>query len=409
MTAPLLLHVFPSFAVGGAQVRFCAVANRFGPRWRHAIIALDGREDCAARLAPDVPFTLVPRPATSGALPVRLAAIRRVLRDLRPDALVTSNWGAMEWALANLLPPRLPHLHTEDGFGPEESADQIPRRVLTRRLALRWSDVVLPSTVLLRIARETWRLPARRLRYIANGLDLARFNPQGPAAALHVPGEGCLVGTVAALRREKNIGRLIRAAAILRAEGHKLRLVILGDGPDRGALEALAEAKGLGGSVIFAGHVADPAEAYRAFDVFALSSDTEQMPFSVLEAMASGLPLAATEVGDLRAMLPPASHAMLAARDDAALAAALRPLLADRSLRARLGAENRAKAERDYDQEAMFQAFAALYDGIVAGRQAVIKMSSAEKVGAPDKVATTTAAAPPAPSASQRTTPVAPS
>jgi glycosyltransferase involved in cell wall biosynthesis len=405
VTAPLLLHVFPSFAVGGAQVRFCAIANRFGRRWRHAIIALDGREDCAARLAPDVPFTLVPRPATSGALPTRLAAIRRVLRDLRPDALVTSNWGAMEWALANLLPPRLPHLHTEDGFGPEESSGQIRRRVVTRGLALRWSDVVLPSTLLLRIAGRTWRLPARRLRYIANGLDLARFNPRGPTASLQVPGEGCVVGTVAALRREKNIGRLIRATAILRAEGHKLRLAILGDGPERGALEALAQASGLGESVLFAGHVADPAAAYRAFDVFALSSDTEQMPFSVLEAMATGLPVAATEVGDLRAMLPRAGHAMLAARDDAALAAALRPLVTDTALRVRLGAENRAKAERDYDQEAMFQAFAALYDAVAAKGQAVMKISSAVSVGEPVNVATTTGAAPPAPSASQRTTP----
>lgn len=407
MTAPLLLHVFPSFAVGGAQVRFCAVANRFGSRWRHAIVALDGQHDCAARLAPDVPFRLVPSPAASGALPARLLAIRRTLRDLRPDALVTSNWGSMEWALANLLPPRLPHLHTEDGFGPEESTGQIRRRVLTRRLALRRSEVVLPSTVLLRTARETWQLPARRLHHVANGLDLARFHPVGPVADLGVPGEGCLIGTVAALRPEKNIGRLIRAAALLRAEGRPLRLAILGDGPERGALEALARASGLGDAVLFAGHVADPAAAYRAFDVFALSSDTEQMPFSVLEAMASGLPVAATEVGDLRAMLPAASHPMLAERDVAALAAVLRPLLQDAALRARLGAENRAKAVHDYDQETMFQAFAALYDGVARGAQPVMKMSSAESVGAPESVATTTGAAPPAPSASQRNTPVA--
>lgn len=364
VTAPLLLHVFPSFAVGGAQVRLCAVANRYGARWRHAVLALDGQHDCASRFAPEVPVTLVAPPPRGGGLPGRLVAIRRALRTLRPDALVTSNWGSMEWALANLIPPRLPHLHTEDGFGPEESTAQIRRRVLTRRLALRRSEVVLPSTLLLRLAREEWRLPAERLHYVPNGLDLRCFNPSGPVARLHMPGEGCLVGTVAALRPEKNVGRLIRAVARLRAEGVPLRLAILGDGPERGALQALARDSGLGDSVLFAGHLADPAAAYRAFDVFALSSDTEQMPFSVLEAMASGLPVVATEVGDLRAMLPPSARPLLAARDDAALAAALRGPVLDPAMRARLGAENRAKAEQDFDQERMFAAFAARYDAV---------------------------------------------
>lgn len=362
--APLLLHVFPSFAVGGAQVRFCALANRFGPRWRHAILALDGCGDCAARLGPEVPFELLPSPVRRGeGLARSLWRIHGLLRRLRPDVLVTSNWGSIEWALANLLPPRLRHLHTEDGFGPEESAGQLPRRVATRRLALRWSTVALPSTILLRAAQETWRLPAGRLRYIPNGLDLRRFRPEGPAARLPVPGEGPLIGTVAALRPEKNLGRLLRAAALLLREGTTLRLLVIGDGPERAGLEALARELGIGGSVLFAGPVADPAAAYRGMDLFALSSDTEQMPFSVLEAMASGLPVAATEVGDLRAMLAPENLGHLAPLDEAGLAAALRPLLGDAALRARLGAANRAKAERDYDEETMFQAYAALIEG----------------------------------------------
>jgi len=87
------------------------------------------------------------------------------------------------------------------------------------------------------------------------------------------------------------------------------------------------------------------------------------MPFSVLEAMATGLAIASTDVGDVRAMLPEEQAAFLAMLDDTALAAALRPLLVDPGLRLRLGAANRARAERDYDEEAMFQAYAALIDG----------------------------------------------
>jgi glycosyltransferase involved in cell wall biosynthesis len=359
--APLVLSVFPSFAVGGAQVRFAALANRYGPRWRHAIVAMDGQTGCAERLGPQVPFVTLAAPMPRGAGTVQaVRAIRGLLRELRPAALVTSNWGSIEWAMANLLPPRIRHLHTEDGFGPDEAAGQKPRRILTRRLALRWSEVALPSTILLRSAREIWKLPATRLHYIPNGLDLRRFRPDGPRAPLDVPGEGPLIGTVAALRREKNLARLLRACALLLQSGTKLRLVVIGDGAERPMLEALAAELGIAHAVRFAGHVPDPAAAYRAMDLFALSSDTEQMPFSVMEAMASGVPVAATEVGDLRAMLPPAGLPHLAALDDAALAAAMRPLVEDAALRARLGAAGRAKAERDYDEETMFATYAAL-------------------------------------------------
>lgn len=362
--APLVLHVFPSFAVGGAQVRFAALANRYGPRWRHAIVALDGRTECAERLRPEVPFTLLPVPCAPGdPLPRRLLAIRRLLRTLRPATLVTSNWGSIEWAMARLSLPGLRHLHTEDGFGPDEAAGQKPRRVLTRRLVLRRSEVALPSTVLLRAAREQWRLPEARLHHIPNGLDLARFAPGRTAPDLAPPGEGPVIGTVAALRPEKNLGRLLRAAARLRGEGIALRLLVVGDGPERAALEALAGELGLAPVTRFTGHLPDPARSYAAMDLFALSSDTEQMPFSVMEAMACGLPVAATEVGDLRAMLAPENLPHLAALNETALADAIRPLLGDGALRARLGAANRAKAERDYDEETMFRRYAALIDG----------------------------------------------
>ncbi|MBY0336078.1 MAG: glycosyltransferase [Acetobacteraceae bacterium] len=360
----MLLHVFPSFAVGGAQVRMAAIANRFGPRWKHAVVALDGRHDCAERLRPDVPCEPVDVPRRDGeTLPARLSRIAAELRARRPHALVTSNWGSIEWAMARLAVPGLRHVHMEDGFGPDEAAGQKARRVWTRRLVLRRSEIILPSTLLLRAAREQWRLPERRLHFIPNGLDLARFRPDGPRLDLAPEGEGPVIGTVAALRPEKNLERLLRACGALLAEGAKLRLVVLGDGPERARLERLAGELGLAAHARFAGHVPDPAAAYRGFDAFALSSDTEQMPFSVLEAMASGLPVASTDVGDVRFMLGEAQAAHVAARDAGALASALRPLLADAALRARLGAANRAKAERDYDQEAMFAAHARLLDG----------------------------------------------
>jgi glycosyltransferase involved in cell wall biosynthesis len=363
MTAPLLLHVYPTFDVGGAQVRFAAIANRFGARYRHAVVALDGRSGCLERIAPGVPLEMVASPVTKGeALPRTMLAIGRLFARMKPDLLVTSNWGSIEWALTRLARPSLPHLHTEDGFGPEESGGQFRRRILTRRVALRNSTVVVPSRILMQAALERWNLPARQVHHIPNGMDVSRFSPDGAAADAGPPGQAPLIGTVAALRTEKNIGRLLRACALLRRDGVSLRLAVMGDGTERPKLEALAGELGIAEVVRFAGHMPDPAAAYRGLDIFALSSDTEQMPFSVLEAMASGLPVASTDAGDVRHMVAEENAALVVAQEDGALAGALRPLLQDAELRRRLGAANRAKALRDYDQETMFQAHAAVID-----------------------------------------------
>jgi glycosyltransferase involved in cell wall biosynthesis len=355
--AKSLLHVFSTFATGGAQVRFATLANHFGAAYRHAIIAMDGDTSCSARLDPALDVVFPPLLARKHDTLGNLRRIRRVLRALRPDVLVTSNWGTMEWAMANRL-PHIRHIHMEDGFGPEEQSRQLPRRVWLRRLFLRRSTMMLPSRTLFRIATEIWRLDPRRLRYIPNGIDLARF----AAAAPERPDGTVVIGTVAALRPEKNLARLLRAFRLV-ADTQQARLVIVGNGAERGALTALAGDLGLADRVDFAGYRADPAPCYGGFDIFALSSDTEQMPLSVLEAMAAGLPIAATDVGDVRAMLAEANAPFITTCEDAALAASLRALLADRAGRRAVGAANRAKAERDYDQQVMFRAWRRLLDG----------------------------------------------
>ena len=163
--------------MGGAQVRFAALAKRFGGAWRHAIVAMDGNTACRERLRPDLDVTFPVVALRKGDTVGNLRRCRRALLDLRPDVLVTYNWGAIEWAMANLL-VRQRHIHVEDGFGPEERVRQLPRRAWTRRLVLRRATVVVPSRTLERIAREVWRLP--RVQYIPNGIDLTRFLPPSP-------------------------------------------------------------------------------------------------------------------------------------------------------------------------------------------------------------------------------------
>ena len=352
--ATLVAHVFPTFAVGGAQVRFAAIANHFGPAFRHIVVALDGDLACQERLRPDLDVTFPTVAATKNAMLSNAWHYRTRLRTWRPDVLVTCNWGAIEFALANIV-PLTRHLHVVDGFGPEERDGQIARRVLTRRVVLGRTPVVLPSRRLVRIATETWKLPPRVIRYVPNGIDLGRFATDGSRRGSPQP----VIGTVAALRAEKNIARLLRAFATLPSG----QLIIVGDGPERAALEALAAALGVSERVRFAGHHQDTAAFYAQFDIFALSSDTEQMPLSVIEAMASGLPVVSTDVGDVRLMLAEENGPDVTRLDDAALAGALRGLMADPDRRLRIGLVNLEKARRDFDQAAMFAAHGALWRG----------------------------------------------
>jgi glycosyltransferase involved in cell wall biosynthesis len=360
MTAPVLLHVFATFAVGGPQVRFAALANHFGQSYRHIVIAMDGNYACAGRIDSRLNVSYPPVAFVKGSTFGNVRRFRGMLGTFAPDVLVTYNWGAIEWAMAN-VPRRARHIHIEDGFGPEEREGQIRRRVLTRRLVLARSTVVLPSHSLERIARETWRLDPRHIHYVPNGIDLVRFNTHENRAIR--AGDELVVGTVAALRAEKNLGRLLRAFRLV-ADTIPAQLVIVGDGSQRATLESQARDTGLAERVRFVGHIDEPATLYADFDVFGLSSDTEQMPLTVIEAMAAGLPIAATDVGDVRAMVAEENARYITDLDDVPLADAMTALLRHPALRARLGAANRAKAAAEFDQAAMFQAYGALFDGV---------------------------------------------
>jgi glycosyltransferase involved in cell wall biosynthesis len=352
---PLLLHVFPTFDAGGAQTRFVAIANHFGPQLRHALVAMDGRTGATAGLHDDVPFLCLDVAARKNAVWRNLKAFRGVLEREKPDLLVTHNWGSIEWAMAR-AGTGIRHIHIEDGFGPDEAGGQLWRRVVTRRVVLRRSLVVVPSRGLERSARDLWRIPRGRLRYVPNGIDIERFRRRTP-----VENPLPVIGAVSALRREKNLHRLLRAFAST-VRRIPCRLVIVGDGGERRALEEAASGLGVSGLVRFEGHAADPSGLYSTFDIFALTSDTEQMPYTVIEAMAAGCPVAATDVGDVSDMVAPENRPFVVPADDEAISGALTRLLEDAALRRRIGEANARTAAERYSQNAMFRAFAEIYD-----------------------------------------------
>lgn len=362
---PHLVHVFPSCRPGGPPLRMINLINRFGSAYRHSIVSLDHTSDALDDLTPEPDVTFAPAPATGGNLLSSVRAIRGALAELKPDLLLTYNWGAMEWALTNTLFRLAPHLHFESGFGPNEAERQLRRRVLFRRLALRRAvRLVVPSRTLVKIATDIWKLAPDKVCFVPNGVDVARFTASSTPETLdgfrRRPGE-IIVGTVAPLRREKNLARLLRAFAAV-PEARATRLLIVGEGAERPHIEAVADQLGLRERVCFTGHVADVERAFAALDVYAMSSDTEQMPNSLIQAMASGLPVAATDVGDVRLILPEENRPLVVPKEDeAAFAAALQTLIQDAPLRERLGRGNREHVEATYGMETMLRAYDDLY------------------------------------------------
>jgi glycosyltransferase involved in cell wall biosynthesis len=363
-----LLHVFPSFGVGGVPLRMCRVINYFGKQFRHTIVALDGNFDAAEQLSPDPEISLITPKARKGGLVYDTMSAARTIRRLGPDLLITYNWGSMEWAIANRVLPSARHMHFEAGFGKEEADTQLRRRVLCRRWALaRCARIVVPSHRLVNIARDSWRLPAEIVSYLPNGVDVGRFSAPVRDAIpgfTRRPGE-LLVGTVAPLRPEKNIRRLLRVFAMLDT-ALPVRLMIAGDGAERDALEQFAQQLGISHRVIFTGRVL-PESVLGSFDVFALSSDTEQMPNAVLEAMAARLPIASVDVGDVKAMVCPENRDFIVARDDdAAFGAAIGRLLHGPETRERLGVRNRERVVAEFSLQRMFDRYSELFLGHAA-------------------------------------------
>ena len=220
---------------GGVPNRIANVLNGLEADDRHTILTLDGADAARDRLGQELDATVID-PGIDKRRPIAaLGQIHRRLRSLKPDLLLTYNWGAVEWALVNRFGARVDHIHFESGFGPEEVDRQIPRRVWFRRLALaRAKWVVVPSQTLVAIATNIWRIDPAQLRYVPNGVDCDRFasSPETGIASGFEKAEGeLIVGTVAPLRPEKNVARLVRAFAGLR-RGQDARLSSSAMGPN---------------------------------------------------------------------------------------------------------------------------------------------------------------------------------
>jgi glycosyltransferase involved in cell wall biosynthesis len=364
---PTICQVLHSLAVGGAEVLADRLARRLSGRFRFVFVCLDELGELGESLRGDgVPVHVVDR---KGGLD--LGCARRLWRRLREenvDLVHAHQYTPFAYTLLarawHRRPPILFHEHGR--FHPD-----YPRRkrILFNRIMLRKPDRVVGVGNKVRdalIANEG--IPADRVEVIYNGIPLEAYgNGEGERSAVREElglFEGDFVlAQVARLDYLKDHLTAVRAIARCAASGPRIKLLLVGEGPERAAIEKEIAALGVHSSVRLLGLRQDVPRILAAADAGLLTSISEGIPLTVIEAMAAGLPVVSTDVGGVREVVLEGSTALLApAGDDEALANSILKLASDPGLCRTLGTRGRERAFERFSEETMHENFARLYD-----------------------------------------------
>jgi glycosyltransferase involved in cell wall biosynthesis len=293
-----------------------------------------------------------------------LRAWRPLVRRLpEVDVVHAHMFGSNVWgtALGRLkrVPVVVAHEHTWSFQG------RPLRRFLDRELVGRFADAFVA------VAEEDRRkmievegVDADKIRLIPNGIpDPEPGDGEAVRRELGIPKDAPVIGVVCELRAQKALEVLFAAAASLRQEFPELRVLVAGDGPERGRLEEEVRRLDLGGTVLLLGIRRDVPALLDALDVAVLSSDYEGSPLSVMEYMAAGKPVVSTRVGGVPDLVEDGVHGLLVEpRDPAALAAAIGRLLRDPAEARRLGEQGRERQRRELSLDAMVRRVEQLYE-----------------------------------------------
>jgi sugar transferase (PEP-CTERM/EpsH1 system associated) len=337
-------------------------------RWTPVVCALDE----PGALAPDLAQLGVPlhvigrRPGLDLDLAVRLSALlrREGARVVHTHNAAAHLYGSLAAHLARGRDGRRPRVvHTKHG----RNEPELPKRVLVNRLASALCDrVVAVSDDAAAVALEIEHVRRAKVITILNGIDTQEFRPRPDAAAaaratLGAPLGGFHIGCVARLAAVKDHGTLLDAFARIRPARPDAHLTLIGDGAERAALEARAARLELGGAVTFAGQHFDVAPLLAAFDVFALSSLSEGISLTLLEAASAGLPIVATRVGGNQEVVIHGETGLLVPSADPVAFADALATVASSPDRAAMGAAGRARVVRQFSVEQMARAYERLY------------------------------------------------
>jgi sugar transferase (PEP-CTERM/EpsH1 system associated) len=374
---PLIAHVVFNLGIGGLENGLVNLINNT-PReaYRHAVVCVRGMTDFHKRLRrDDVPIVVLGQ--KPGLDPGSYVRAWRVFSQLRPDIVHTRNLAALEMQLPAALarvPIRVHSEHGRDGLDLNGDYARYNRvRKLFRPLVHRY---VAMSKNLQDWLVQTIAIDAGKVEQIYNGVDTVRFasrhearRPIGPDG--FTAADSFIVGAVGRMVPVKDHETLVRGFARLRgtagASAVRLRLVFIGDGPCRTHCERVAAELGVASACWFAGDRDDVADMLRQIDVLCLTSLNEGINNTVLEAMATGLPVVATNVGGNPELVESGSTGTLVpVQAPAALADALQAYLNDAALCLRHGTLGRERVEKDFSIAAMVSRYASLYENLRA-------------------------------------------
>lgn len=360
-----VLHVVRNLDVGGLEVALVRLIERLeGCGIHQGVCCLEAFGEMASNLPPEVPVWSCSEGRRSRWQRPELQAAR-IMRKFQPHVIHAENYGpwanaVMAWALAG----RSGHVaFTLHGWNQTE---RMPRRqaFICRQLARATTAVTAVSKEAADAYAEETGIPRRRFDVLTLGVDTEQFHPAQRARSTPGNRNPVVFGCVARLNPIKAHDVLLRAVAQLRdrdgAPGIELRLI--GDGPARPMLEALARELAIGERVQFLGTRHDLPDLLRELDVFVLPSHREARPVSVMEAMATGLPTLATRVGSVPELVENGRAGLLVEPGDAsALAVAIHRLAADAPLRRQLGQAAREIAAREFSIDQMVRQYADFY------------------------------------------------
>ena len=374
--APLVVHVIHRLGVGGLENGLVNLINRTPrDRYRHAVVCLKDATDFQRRLAGEVPvYQLHRREGQDFGLYPRLY---RLLRRLRPAIVHTRNLAALEcqWpAWLARVPARVHGEHGWDVFDPDGTLRKY--QWLRRFFRIFIHHYIPLSRHLEGYLRERIKVPDERITRICNGVDTAVFHP-GPNGRTAIAGcpfgraEGLvLVGTVGRMHGVKDQLNLVRGFLRL-LEGRpslreRVRLILVGEGPLRSEAKSLLQSAGAAELAWLPGERGDVAAILRGLDIFVLPSQAEGISNTVLEAMATGLPVVATHVGGNPELVVEGVTGRLVPREDPeALAGALLDYLDQPQRIADHGRAGLARARDCFSLDGMVERYMAVYDQVL--------------------------------------------
>ena len=369
---PLVMHVLHSFDVGGLENGVVNLINHMpAERFRHAVVALSHCAPgfCRRVLRADVEFISLHKPPGHGIklYPRAFSLFRR----MRPAIVHTRNLAALELAVPALFAGVPARVHGEHGWDTADPGGTLRKYQLLRRAYSPFVSryVALSGQIEAYLVNRVGIAPGRVER-ICNGVDTLRFSPASarqPIAGIPFNDPAVvIVGTVGRLQTVKDQLNLVRAVALARGQGEagaRLRLVIAGEGPQRTEVEAEIRATGIGDITWLAGERSDVPDVMRAFDVFALPSQAEGISNTILEAMASGLPVVATDVGGNAELVADGETGLLVpAQSPQHMADALLRYTSDVALRQNHGAAGRQRVESNFSIDNMVARYTRLYE-----------------------------------------------